>query len=58
MYQLTAHLVVRSGAEARALLAEAQRGLRDRFGINHITVQLDPLDACDEEFRSHARPAS
>ncbi len=58
MYQLTAHLVVAGSTDSRSLLPQVQRGLRDQFGITHITVQLDPQDACEVEFRSHARPAS
>lgn len=57
MYELTAHLVVRSDAGQRELLEEVQTTLRDRFGIAHMTIQLDPEDACAEEFRRHARTA-
>lgn len=56
MYELTAHLVIPDGVEPRPLLEQVQRGLKDNFGITHITVQLDPHEACEEEFRSHARP--
>lgn len=58
IYELTAHLVVRSDAAQRPLLERVQTLLRDRFGIAHITVQLDPEDACAEEFRRHARVAN
>jgi cobalt-zinc-cadmium efflux system protein len=58
MYELTAHLVVRDGIDHRALLEQVQTALRDRFGITHITVQLDPEDACSEEFRLHRRKAN
>lgn len=58
MYELTAHLVVLDGTDTRRLLEQVQRGLKDQFGITHITVQLDPQEACEEEFRSHARPGS
>jgi len=27
--------------------------LRERFGIGHSTVQIDPEDECTEEFRVH-----
>ncbi len=57
MYELTAHLVVQNSVVHRALLERVQLLLRDRFGIAHITVQLDPEDACAEEFRRHARVA-
>lgn len=53
MYQLTAHLVINRDCEARAVIDAAQNQLRDRFGIGHTTVQLDPEDACAEEFRVH-----
>ncbi len=57
MYELTAHLVVQNSVEHRPLLERVQRVLCERFGIAHITVQLDPEDACSEEFRRHARMA-
>jgi cobalt-zinc-cadmium efflux system protein len=53
MYQLTAHLVISRDCEAREVIDAAQVRLRDRFGIGHTTVQLDPEDACAEEFRAH-----
>jgi cobalt-zinc-cadmium efflux system protein len=53
MYQLTAHLVIHRDCEARRVIDAAQTQLRDRFGIGHTTVQLDPEDACAEEFRAH-----
>ncbi|GIW44679.1 MAG: cadmium, cobalt and zinc/H(+)-K(+) antiporter [Candidatus Binatia bacterium] len=58
MYELTAHLVVRPDVVHRTLIEQTQASLRDRFGIAHITVQLDPEDACAEEFRRHARAAN
>ncbi|MCX8071895.1 MAG: cation diffusion facilitator family transporter [Candidatus Binatia bacterium] len=57
MYELTAHLVVRNDVTHRALIEHVQTVLRDRFGITHMTLQLDPEDACAEEFRRHARTA-
>jgi cobalt-zinc-cadmium efflux system protein len=42
MESLSAHLVVEEGREGRALLARVRATLHDRFGIDHITVQLEP----------------
>jgi len=53
MYLLSAHLVVNREQEPRAILDSAQIRLRDRFGISHATLQLDPEGACAEEFRGH-----
>lgn len=47
---LTAHLVPAAGASPAALLAEAERVLRDEHGIHHSTLQVDPpADACPQE---------
>jgi cobalt-zinc-cadmium efflux system protein len=46
---LTAHLVAPGGDGGDALLARACRGLHDRFGIEHSTLQLergDPAYSC------------
>jgi len=53
VYQLTAHLVIHRNEEPGAIIDAAQTGLRDRFGITHTTVQLDPEAPCAEEFRAH-----
>ncbi len=52
-HQLSVHLVVDSSEEAGGVLDSAQSRLRDRFGISHTTVQVDPGDECSEEFRLH-----
>lgn len=52
-YQLTVHLVVDPSDAAGMVLDSAQNRLRDRFGITHTTVQVDPGDECPEEFRLH-----
>lgn len=48
---LTAHLVPAAGASPAALLAEAERVLRDEHGIHHSTLQVDPPadTACPQE---------
>jgi cobalt-zinc-cadmium efflux system protein len=38
---LTAHLVVPSGHPGDAFLAEARARLRERFGIGHVTLQIE-----------------
>jgi cobalt-zinc-cadmium efflux system protein len=52
-YQLSAHLVVCDGQDARAVIDAAQTQVRERFGIGHTTVQVDPEVECAEEFRAH-----
>ncbi|HVR96660.1 MAG TPA: cation diffusion facilitator family transporter [Thermoanaerobaculia bacterium] len=42
MESLSAHLVVAEGCSGRDLLTEVRATLHDRFGIDHITVQLEP----------------
>ena len=44
---LTAHLV--HDAEPAALLTQARALARDRFGIDHVTIQLEPAGALDCE---------
>jgi cobalt-zinc-cadmium efflux system protein len=53
VYLLSVHLVISRESPSRAILDTAQLRLRDQFGISHSTVQLDPEDACAEEFRAH-----
>jgi cobalt-zinc-cadmium efflux system protein len=42
---LTAHLVTRNGRGAGDILREAQHTLRQRFGIGHVTLQIE-AEAC------------
>jgi cobalt-zinc-cadmium efflux system protein len=42
MESLSAHLVVAEGRSGRDLLTEVRATLHDRFGIDYITVQLEP----------------
>jgi cobalt-zinc-cadmium efflux system protein len=53
MYLLSVHLVVGQNQAPRAVIDAAQLVLRERFGIGHTTVQVDPEDECAEEFRAH-----
>jgi cobalt-zinc-cadmium efflux system protein len=48
---LTAHLVPEVGADAPALLAEAEHVLRGHLGIHHTTIQIDPAgaEACEQQ---------
>jgi len=41
---LTAHLVVRSGADAQTLLHQAEHLLHDEFDITHVTLQIESED--------------
>lgn len=52
-YLLSVHLVVSREDEPRPIIDAAQNRLRERFGIGHTTVQVDPEDECTEEFRAH-----
>ena len=40
---LSAHVVADSGRERDVVLDELRRMLHDRFGIEHITIQLEPV---------------
>jgi len=46
----TAHLVLRVGADAQPVLAQAQLALRERHGIEHATLQVEanPAAECHE----------
>lgn len=46
----SAHLVVRQGADAHGVLDRARAMLKDRYGIAHATLQVEPDDhrGCDE----------
>jgi cobalt-zinc-cadmium efflux system protein len=39
---LSAHVVIEHAAEARGVLAEMRLMLHERFGIDHITLQIEP----------------
>ncbi|MFQ5667803.1 MAG: cation diffusion facilitator family transporter [Candidatus Binatia bacterium] len=52
-YLLSVHLVVSRADATRPVIDAAQVQLRERFGIGHTTVQVDPEDECTEEFRAH-----
>jgi cobalt-zinc-cadmium efflux system protein len=53
MYLLSVHLVVDRDDAPRPIIDAVQARLRERFGIGHTTVQVDPEDECAEEFRAH-----
>ena len=38
---LTAHLLIPGGHPGDAFLGDARRRLRDRFGIGHVTLQVE-----------------
>jgi len=44
---LTAHLVAVPDADRAALLHDIDHTMRDRFGICHCTVQIEPPQAPD-----------
>ncbi|HTQ78948.1 MAG TPA: cation diffusion facilitator family transporter [Thermoanaerobaculia bacterium] len=49
---LSAHVVTADGLGQRGLLSEIRRALHDRFGIHHVTIQVeaeghDPCHGCD-----------
>jgi cobalt-zinc-cadmium efflux system protein len=50
---LSAHVVTADGLTPRNLLAEIRKRLHDRFGIHHVTIQVevegvhDPCEGCD-----------
>jgi cobalt-zinc-cadmium efflux system protein len=46
LYALSAHVVVRGDAMGRndAILTEVKGRLRDRFGIDHTTIQIESAD--------------
>jgi cobalt-zinc-cadmium efflux system protein len=49
---LSAHVVTAPGHSPRSLLAEIKSALHDRFGIHHVTIQLEaeghgPCHSCD-----------
>lgn len=42
---MTAHLVARGDADRAAMLHDIDHALRERFGICHCTIQIEPPDA-------------
>ena len=46
----SAHVMVRSGTDAHRVLDQARLLLRERHGLNHATLQVEPDDhrGCDE----------
>jgi len=49
MVSLSCHVVARDGSSRRVLLKTLNALLRERFGIHHTTVQIEPegFDACE-----------
>ena len=41
---LSAHVVVADGSGGQAMLHNLRERLREKFGIDHITIQLEPVD--------------
>jgi cobalt-zinc-cadmium efflux system protein len=56
---LSAHVVTRDGLAPRHLLSEIRRRLHDRFGIHHVTIQVEaegepePCQGCDAPRPAH-----
>jgi cobalt-zinc-cadmium efflux system protein len=50
MEVLSAHLMVRTGTEPHGVLDQARELLRDRYGVDHATLQIEPDDheGCEE----------
>ncbi len=44
LFTLTAHAVVNSNHDQHALLDSLEKTIHERFGIDHITIQLEPQD--------------
>jgi cobalt-zinc-cadmium efflux system protein len=49
---LTAHLIVRQEVDRDSFLAQLVRELRQRFGLAHLTIQLEnkPQDSCSPDW--------
>jgi cobalt-zinc-cadmium efflux system protein len=45
MHVATAHLVCRDGADPTRVLTDAAAVLRERFAIDHATIQVEPSSA-------------
>ena len=54
---LTAHVVIRPGAEPQTLLSTLTPALKARFGFFHTTLQLE-TKACDDMHGAHADAAA
>lgn len=57
---LSAHVVTRDGHSHAELLAELRGTLHDRFGIDHITIQIEPHDyeACTSQCAPEESPVA
>jgi cobalt-zinc-cadmium efflux system protein len=44
LFTLTAHVVVNGSRDQHALLDSLEKTIQERFGIDHITIQLEPQD--------------
>lgn len=44
LFTLTAHVVVNGAHDHHALLDALEKTIQERFGIDHITIQLEPQD--------------
>jgi cobalt-zinc-cadmium efflux system protein len=46
----TAHVMIGPGTDSHGVLDQAQQRLRERHGVEHATLQLEPSDhtGCDE----------
>lgn len=47
MEALSAHVVVEEGVDPREFIGALHQGVHDRFGIDHLTIQLDARGSCD-----------
>ena len=47
---LSAHVVVADETQSRGVLSSLRQRLHDRFGIDHMTIQIEP-----EDFEEHTR---
>lgn len=45
---LSAHVVTADRRSPREVLADIRRALHDRFGIHHVTIQVEPEEAAEE----------
>ena len=50
------HLATRPGADTAAVLGDAQDLLHDRFGLDHVTIQVEPALGVECRTRSHSPP--
>jgi len=44
LFTLTAHVVVNGAHDHHTLLNALEQTIQERFGIDHITIQLEPRD--------------